>query len=76
MARLATLLSVPVRFGPVSAQSEYCTVLSQGQSTVRTTTAAFRPSQRIDDNMSSDLEWHLLRVRDTTFKPLLQLTLL
>lgn len=28
MARLATLLSVPVRFGPVSAQSEYCTVLS------------------------------------------------
>jgi hypothetical protein len=32
--------------------------------------------QRIDDNMSSDLEWHLLRVRETIFNTLLQLTLL
>jgi hypothetical protein len=30
--------------------------------------------QRIDDNMSSDLEWHLLRVRETIFNTLLQLT--
>jgi hypothetical protein len=35
-----------------------------------------RLSQRIDYNMSSDLEWHLLRVRETTFNTLLQLTLL
>jgi hypothetical protein len=32
--------------------------------------------QRTDDNMSSDLEWHLLRVPETIFNTLLQLTLL
>jgi hypothetical protein len=67
-----TPLSIPVRSGPVSARSEDCTVLSQVQYNCNRLSSIFNAST----TMSSDLQWHLLRVRETVFSTLLQLTLL
>jgi hypothetical protein len=60
---------VPVRRGPFSALSDDCTVLSHNQQ------PQFAYLQRFNVDMSSDLEWLLLRVCDI-YNTLIELTLL